>query len=360
MLKKFCDGETQVNGEVAFSWSYPKVLKSPPKEIQGYLSVRDDKWTQTIPQKTLGNQLEKFWKRVHAQAGERKIKSTGIRAVMTQSSGEEIRKKFPNTKIERTQGHSFDDGAIIFSGRKVLPEIRLKYKPEMRITSMILPANSVNLCDPIINDLNQRIIRVDREIGALEGEKRRQKSEVRELSTQMNLDLEINILKILISQIKESLLHRFVATKRVKELKELLTPYIPLPISSNPNSLPSPVKRDTLPSAKKRILEEFKQHEPIPLRKQEKRQKRPRSTVVQEPKFKVPKVPRRIRPIMPKNKEEVEFAQMCANIDVAKARVEKREKRIDALVSSLFDCPAEPATTAAEELERDFAQFEFE
>lgn len=154
MLKKFCDGETQVNGEVAFSWSYPKVLKSPPREVQGYLSVRDDKWTQTIPQKTLGNQVNKFWKRVHAKAGERKIKSTGIHSVINPSSGEEIRKKFPNAKIERTRGHSFDDGAMIFSGRKVLPETRLRYKPEIRITSIVLPANSVDLCKPMVNDLN--------------------------------------------------------------------------------------------------------------------------------------------------------------------------------------------------------------
>ena len=121
MSKKFCDGETQVNDGILYSWSYPKTLKMklPIKECYGYTSVRVDKWAQTVSSETLENQEDKFKKRVKAGAEERKIKSTGIHAIIRSSPKEERIRKFPSTMIERTRGHSFDDGALIFSGRKV-------------------------------------------------------------------------------------------------------------------------------------------------------------------------------------------------------------------------------------------------
>lgn len=365
MQKKFCDGETQINNGILYSWSYPKILKTelPIKECYGYTSVRVDKWAQTISSETLENQEKKFLKRVKAGAEERKIKSTGIHAIKRSSPKEEILRKFPSTTIERTKGHSFDDGASIFSGRKVLPENRLKYKPDLRIaTKFSLPVTS-SFYDPVVVDLNKKILKVDRELRDLEEEKKRQRNEVRSLSSKVSLNAELGILRILIANIQNSLPHRFVATKRVQELEKLLTPYVPMPISSDPNSLPSPVKKPKLispQSAKKRILMEFEKHEPIPLRRQEELRQRPLSVVLPEPKFKVPKTPRRIRPIARKQKKDVEFAQMCANIEVAKDRVKKREERIQKLVSSLFDSPAAPSRKPEEELDRDFAQFEFE
>ena len=168
MSKKFCDGETQISGTIIFSWSYPKVLNHPPKEVEyGYNSVRIDKWTQTIPQDTFDNQISKFKKRVKAQAGEKRIKSSGIHAIKTPSPEEIINVKFPVGKIERTRGHSFDDGAMIFGGRKILPQVRLRYKPHLEVTSRVINGASQNLYNPIIEDLNREILRVNHELKVL-------------------------------------------------------------------------------------------------------------------------------------------------------------------------------------------------
>ena len=121
------------------------------------------------------------------------------------------------------------------------------------ITKFSLPETS-SFYDPVVVDLDKKILKVDRELRDLEGDKERQKNEVRSLSSQINLNVELGILQILITNIQNSLPHRFAVIKGVQDLEELLMPYVPMPISSDPNSLPSPVKKPKLnspPSAKK-------------------------------------------------------------------------------------------------------------
>ena len=136
-----------------------------------------------------------------------------------------------------------------------------------------------------------------------------------------------------------------------------------LPRKNTRDAAATPAPILELPSAVRRLRESFAAYEPAPLvAKKSTVPRRPLSAVVkslreqkpaqtsEELTFKIPEVPpkksRKIRPVFSfeplPTKDDLEFAQMCSNIEVAAERVTKRSKKVEEMISRIFDCPALP------------------
>lgn len=144
----------------------------------------------------------------------------------------------------------------------------------------------------------------------------------------------------------------------------------------------------------RRLRESAAAYEPIPLRVGRKSTlKKPLSDVLKDMRqkkepmeekiFKIPMIPkiranREQTKKLLKSKDEAEFAQQGIHMEVARERVEKRQTKIENLMSSLFDIPATAAKqkvsmpppweennnepkghVADKELDKDFKDFEF-
>lgn len=135
-----------------------------------------------------------------------------------------------------------------------------------------------------------------------------------------------------------------------------------------PASQPAPSDVSKPHSAVDRLRRNFAEYVPIPLNKKKASPKKSLADIIEElshpedkqkknklcesadntskkgPVFKIPEIPRKKkRPVrridFVDEKDKLEFAQICSNVDVAAERVAKRSKKMDDFVGSLFEGP---------------------
>ena len=218
--KKTCDGETQADGDIIYSWSYPKILPLASANVNNVVrrvyAVRDA-FSQTQTKNSRLSSIRKWSKMVKAGATLEECRMSGFHKFIVPSIASVRMQKFPNLDISRTRGHSYDCGAIYVAGGpalKILPGERLRHKPDISYMSISIPPVIRPILDPVMRQLTQKIAQTEHELRILEADQKRQILEVRDFVDKSDMSLEICILKKLIFQIQNSLSHRFAATKK--------------------------------------------------------------------------------------------------------------------------------------------------